>query len=128
MSGGTVKKLCMKKIGVITQEVIDILHLACTAGTPIFLGESNIKHMQEKHEYDFLIYGDDISLIIAKPDYIALNKDKSIEYVKEYQRDNEFVKVAVKVNLSGNYFARTLYVLNSKRVQDFIAKGTLKKI
>ena len=75
-----------------------------------------------------MIYGDDISLIIAKPDYVALNKDKSIEYVKEYQRDNEFVKVAVKVNLSGNYFARTLYVLNSKRVQDFIAKGTLKKI
>lgn len=118
----------MKKIGIITQEVIDKLNLACSAGTPIFLGASNIKHMKERHEYDFLIYGDDISLIIAKPDYVALNKDKSIEYVKEYQRDNEFVKVAVKVNLSGNYFARTLFVLNSKRVQDYIDKGTLKKI
>lgn len=118
----------MKKIGIITQEVIDKLGLSCSAGTPIFLGESNIKHMKERHEYDFLIYGDDIELIIAKPDYISLNKDKSIEYVKEYQQDNEFVKVAVKVNLSGNYFARTLFVLNTKRVQDYIAKGTLKKI
>lgn len=42
--------------------------------------------------------------------------------------DHEHVKVAVRVSNNGLYFARSLYVLNEKRVENFIQKGTLKPI
>lgn len=54
--------------------------------------------------------------------------DGLIEYVKEFQVDGEFVKVAVRVSASNTLYARTVYVLNPNRVQSFIQKGTLKKV
>lgn len=82
--------------------------------------------MKSSHPEDFDAYGDDIPLIISTPDYIALNKDGSIEYVKSYiNKYNEYVKLAVRVSNSGSFFARSLYVLNTQRVNDYIAKGTL---
>ena len=67
--------------------------------------------------------------IIADPDYIGVNsKDNSIEYVKGISIDQEFVKVSVRVSTQVKFFARSLYVLNRNRVNNFIAKGTLKKI
>lgn len=117
-----------KHIASITQNIIDLLGLDCEPGTPIYLGDSNIAHMQSSHPLDFKIYGSDIGLILKAPDYVALNKDGSIEYVKEFKINADFVKVAVRITKSGKYFARTLYVLNTKRVIDYIAKGTLKKV
>lgn len=101
--------------------------LSCSAGTPIYLGESNIKHMKSSHPEDFDAYGDDIPLIISSPDFIALNnKDNSIEYVKSYVTQyNEHVKLAVRVSNNGSFFARSLYALNNQRVSDYIEKGTL---
>jgi len=55
-------------------------------------------------------------------------KDGSIEYVREFLLDGEFVKVAVRVSGSGNLYARSMYVLNRQRVQNFIDNGTLKKL
>jgi len=55
-------------------------------------------------------------------------KDGSIEYVREFLLDGEFVKVAVRVSGSGNLYARSLYVLNRQRVHNFIQSGTLKKV
>lgn len=117
-----------KLVGYIRQNIIDLLGLKCAADTPIYLGNSNIQHMQNSHPFDYKIYGDEIPDIIASPDYVSLNKDGSIEYIKEFKIDNNFVKVAVRVTPSGTYYARTIYVINTKRVQDYIAKGTLKKI
>lgn len=66
---------------------------------------------------------------MGNPDYVGLNtKDESIEYVKEYKVDDEYVKVAVRVSGNRNYFARSIYVLNKTRVKNFITKGTLKKL
>lgn len=118
----------MKQVGKLSKRIIDALQLPYVADTPIFIGDSNINHMQNNHPYDFDIYFEEIPNIIASPDYVSLNKDKSIEYVKEYKRDNNFVKVAVRISTTGKLFARTLYTLNTKRVMDYIAKGTLKKI
>ena len=74
-------------------------------------------------------YGAYISDIINFPDYAAINqKDQSIELVKTFLIHNEYVKVAVRVSDNGRYFARSLYVLNDKRVKNFIQKGTLKPI
>lgn len=116
-------------VGSISRNVIQTLHLLCEINSPIYLGKSNLEHMQKRHPEDFQRYGDKISLILASPDYVAVNaKDGSIEYVKEFCINNEFVKVAVRISNSGKYYARSLYVLNSSRVQNFIRKGTLKKI
>lgn len=85
--------------------------------------------MKSKHSADYAKYGEKIPDIISSPDYARVNpKDGSVEYVKEFEIDNEFVKVAVRVSGNGVYYARSLYVLNRKRVQNFIEKGTLKSL
>lgn len=75
-----------KQVGILRQRVIDLLGLSMTEGQSILLGESNIAHMVSRHPADFALYGEYIPLILAAPDYVALNaKDGSIEYVKEVQ-------------------------------------------
>ena len=92
------------------------------------LGESNIAHMASRHPEDYALYGEYIPLILSMPDYVALNtKDESIEYVKEVQMDDIYVKVAVRVSERGQLFARSVYRLNTNRAKNFIEKGTLKK-
>ena len=120
----------MKPLAYITQEVIDLLALPCQANTPIYLGQSNREHMQTSHPQDYQKYHDYISLILSTPDYVGANpSDQSIEYVREFQIDeHEYVKVAVRISLSGRYYARPLYVLNPNRVRNFIQKGTLKHL
>lgn len=118
----------MAVVGVISEKVISALGLSIPSGTPIYIGESNIAHMQRRHPDAYAKYGADIVSILAAPDYVGINPtDNSIEYVKEYVIDGEFVKVAVRVAASGRYFARSLYVLNPRRTQNFIQKGTLKR-
>lgn len=118
----------MKEIGKLDSKIIKLLSLSFAPDTPIYLGQSNIDHIRKKHPQDYLRYGNKISDIISAPDYVRKNpKDNSIEYVKEFQINNEFVKVAVRVSGKGTLYARSLYVLNRKRVNNFIDKGTLKK-
>jgi hypothetical protein len=84
--------------------------------------------MQSSHPDDYAKYKDEIVNILAIPDYVGVNPtDGSIEYVKEYQVNNEFVKVAVRISTTNKYYARSIYALNNDRVNNFIAKGTLKK-
>lgn len=117
------------QVGSISEKVISVLGLSMKPGQPIFLGNSNIVHMQNRHPADYLKYGQYIPAILSAPDYVGQNpSDGSIEYVKDFQIDGEFVKVAVRLSNGGTLFARSLYVLNPKRVKNFIAKGTLKRI
>ena len=119
----------MQKVGTITQKVAELLGLDIPLNAPIMLGESNIEHMLEKHEAAYIKSGDRIQEILAQPDYVGRHPtDGSIEYVKEFVVDGEYVKVAVRISNSGIYFARTMYELNSDRVKRFIAKGTLKPV
>ncbi len=117
----------MKKLGNVSKTVIDLLNLSIAENTPIYVGETNIEHMKNTHPNEYSKYYSEIPNILAFPDYVAENtKDNSLEYVKEYQIDNEYVKVAVRVSKSGTLFVRSLYTLNRNRVNNFIAKGTLK--
>lgn len=94
----------------------------------IYLGPSNIAHMQSSHPADFTKYGSELINILAFPDYVGQNPtDGSIEYVKEFLTEGEYVKVAVRLARTDRFYARSLYVLNDKRVKKYIAKGTLKK-
>ncbi|MGN1317796.1 MAG: PBECR2 nuclease fold domain-containing protein [Lachnospirales bacterium] len=118
------------QVGTITPKIIDILGITdIKPNTPIFLGETNIQHMKSSHPIDYKKYGNDITNILSFPDYVGINKkDNSIEYVKEFRINEEFVKVAVRISLNGNLFARSIYVLNKNRVNNFINKGTLKRV
>ena len=116
----------IQKIGTIDKKIIDLLALDVPEGSPILIGDSNIQHMKASHPKDYNKYGGRIEEIINAPDYVAINKkDDSLEYVKEFMADNEYVKVAVRVSTKGTHFVRSLYVLNNNRVNNFIRKGTL---
>lgn len=116
-------------IAYISSDVIAALGLSCPINTPVYLGESNVRHMQERHPADFEKYHEHIADIINTPHYVGSNpSNDSIEFVREFQIDGEFVKVAVRISQSSTYFARSLYVLNPNRVRNFIQKGTLKKL
>lgn len=109
--------------------MISALNLPIKNEAPIYLGETNIDHMKRRHPADYAKYGQHVRLILSDPDYVGVNpKDNSIEYVKEFQLNGEYVKVAVRVSVSGNYFVRSLYVLNTNRVNNFISKGSLKPL
>lgn len=117
-----------KQVGKLSQRVIELLGLTLSEGRSILLGESNIAHMVSRHPEDYALYGEYIPLILSMPDYVALNtKDESIEYVKEVQMDDVYVKVAIRVSARGQLFARSVYRLNTNRAKNFIKKGTLKK-
>jgi len=119
----------MQQVGLINSKVINALGLTVTANTPIYLGASNIAHMNQKHAADYQKYGAYISDILDKPDYVGMNpSDGSIEYVKSFIVAGEYVKVAVRIAGTGKFYARSLYVLNPNRVQNFIARGTLKPL
>lgn len=117
------------KIAVISAAVAQALSLPHLQGTSIYLGETNILHMKTSHPVDYAKYRDELPNILNCPDYVGINpKDNSIEFVKEFLVDNEYVKVAVRISNKGQYYARSLYVLNNRRTKNFIKKGTLIKV
>ena len=119
-----------QQVGTFSSKVLSLFpSLPIVVDTPIYLSNTNITHMQQAHPEAYQKYGADIETILAYPDYIGINKkDSSVEFVREYQIDHEFVKVAVRVSTNGVYYARSLYILNNNRVQNFIKKGTLVKL
>lgn len=116
-------------IGIISKKIQNLLGISIDGDANIYLGYSNVTHMKTSHPDDFRKYSDEIKNILSYPDYVGINKkDNSIEFVKEYKINNEFVKVAVRVSLNNRYFARSLYILKNNRVNNFIKNGTLKKV
>lgn len=117
------------KIAVISNAVAKALSLPQLQGIDIYLGETNILHMKTSHPDDYIKYKDEIPNILNSPDYVGINpKDNSIEYVKVFFEENEYVKVAIRISGKGKYYARSLYVLNNRRTESYIKKGTLKKV
>lgn len=109
-----------RQIGKITKKIIKILELEYKEEQPIFIGKSNIEHMKEKHPKDFEKYGVDIEEIIKNPTYLARNKKKkSIEFIKKYKIDNDYVLVAVRVSNNNIHFARTMYIMADEKVQKY---------
>lgn len=109
-----------KQIGKVSKRVIELLGLEYEEEKPIFIGEANLNHMKEEHPEDFEKYGADIECIIKNPTYLARNeKKKSIEFIKEYKIDNQFVLVAVRVSNNNVHFARTMYVMADEKVEKY---------
>ena len=115
-----------KRVGEVSVAVSLVINRPEFAGKQIYIGDSNIAHMKNAHPDDYLKYSDRIEEIIAAPDYVGLNKkDDSIEYVKEYYINGDYIKLAVRATTTGVFYARSLYTLNRGRVNRFVANGTL---
>ena len=118
-----------RKLGAFSQEVIDVLNLNISAGTPIYIGESNVELIKIRHIYEYEKYFDDIEEIVENPDYVGRNPhDNSILFVKLYEVNGEYIRVAVKVSPSGKHYARTLHLLSTCNAERYIEKQTLKRL
>ncbi len=117
-----------KQIGKVNYKVIQLLSLNYTKEIPIILGDTNIEHMKKQHKEDYEKYGQDISNIVNNPTYVARNPNQdSIEYIKEYKIDNEFVLVAVRITNKGTMFARTLFTMTERKKNIYLKNGYAKK-
>ena len=115
-------------IGKINKRVIELLNLNIKENTPIMLGDTNIEHMKRQHADDYEKYGKNISNIIKEPTYVAKNPIQgSIEYIKEYKADNEYILVAVRITNKGNMFARTMFKMTERKKNIYLQKGYAKK-
>ena len=118
-----------RKIGSFSQEVIELLELKINAGTPIYIGTSNIEHIKSRHPYEYEKYFPYISDIISTPNYVGKNPtDGSIAFVKFFQIGEEYVRVAVRITTNGTAFAKTLHLLSTANAERYIEKGTLKTL
>ena len=118
-----------KQIGKLSKKVINLLGLNYIEGQPIILGDANIAHMQRQHPDDYIKYGKDIEDIINNPTYVARNPNQgSIEYIKEYKINNEFVLVAVRISSKGTLFAKTLFTMTERKIKIYLKNGYAKKV
>lgn len=123
------EKRMNKQVGKLNRNVIQLLQLEFKEGLPIILGESNIEHMKRQHPEDYEKYGNDIEEIIKKPTYVARNPNQgSIEYIKEYKINNEFVLVAVRISNKGTLFAKTLFTMTERKINIYLKNGYAKKV
>ena len=117
-----------KQVGTVTEKVIQLLDLEYEEELPIILGNSNIEHMKRQHFEDYIKYGKDIKEIISNPTYVAKNPNQgSIEYIKEYKKDDDLVLVAVRISNKGTMFVKTLFAMSERKKDIYLKKGYAKK-
>lgn len=113
-----------RKVGEIDAETVRLLALGIRPGTPIYLGETNYKHMETSHPDAFGKYFCYLEDILASPDYVNRNpRDGSIKYIK---RINEYVVVGVRVSTRGTAFARTIFTFTDEKFDQYKRSGYLK--
>jgi len=120
----------VKVIGEITEEVKDVLNLDLAIGTPIYIGTTNIEHMQREHPAEYSRYFILLPKIIATPDFVGVNpKDGSLEYIKTFPASGgQYLKLAVRISGDGFLFARSLYEILERTVKKRVEKGMLKSL
>lgn len=121
-----------KIIGYVKQETINTLNLKGSLETPIYIGQTNIDHMEKEHPDDFKKYSSEIEDIISNPDFLALHpNDGSIQFIKTFQtsENKDYVLVAVRATKkSGIYYAKTLFIMNDEKVKRYQEKKYMKQI
>ena len=114
-------------VGRIEQKLVDLLGIDMPDDPMIYLGDQNIAHIKAKHFEDYRRYGNRLSSILSEPDYVGVDdEDSSIEFIKDFLFDGDYVKVAVRATISQTYYVRSLYVIRSERVQNYVKSGKLK--
>lgn len=118
------------QVGRFMKNIIEALDLDIPCGTPIFLSENNREHIREHHPDAYFKYFDCISEIIAYPDYVGIAgiQAASIEYIKCFEVDSEYVNVAVRATKKGTYYVRSMFVIEEGKLNDYVEKGKLKRL
>lgn len=115
------------KIGEFSAKVISTLSLDIKPGTPIYLSPSSREHILERHYDDYIQYALNISDIIANPEYVGLNPDNSVAFVKNVRE--HLVSADVRITCNGLYhFVRTMHSRQQKKFDKLVAKGKFFKI
>lgn len=118
-----------KRIGTLKKEILALFDIDTEKDLPILIGELNIEHIKNEHPEDYKKYGNNIPEILKNPTYVAKHPEKtSIEYIKEYVRDNELVLVAVKITSNQTSFVKTMFVMSDEKKKRYIKGGYLKKV
>jgi len=117
-------------VGVISEKVKDTLGLDLEVGTPIYVGPTNIEHMQREHPTEYERYYRLLPRIISAPDFVGQNpKDSSIEYIKAFSTTTgKYLKLAVRISGDGFLFARSFYEIFERTVKKRTEKGMLKPL
>ena len=117
-------------VGEISAQVKKILELDLAAGTPIYIGPTNIKHIEQEHPFEFERFFERLPQIIATPDFVGVNqKDGSIEYIKAFPTTGgKYLKLAVRISKDNYLFVRSLYEIFERTVRIREKKGTLKPL
>ena len=119
----------MKQVGTLSVKVINILQLNIAPNTPIFIGSSNIEHIKNRHPYEYDKYFNQLQEILAEPDYVGMNpNNNSIQFVKLYKVDSEYIRIAVKLTPGKVCFVKSLHMLSTYNAKRYIEKGTLKEL
>ena len=118
-----------KIIGYFSEKVIKLLDIDISPDTPIYLSESNISHIRDTHTDAYIKYFDKITEIISSPDYVGIAGvyASSIEYIKRFEEDDEWVNVAVRTSQNGVYYLRSMFAIGEGRIQDYLKKKYLKR-
>jgi len=116
-------------VGYFSKQIINILELDIPEGTAIYLGQTNIEHMKSRHPYEFDKYYYDIETILQVPDYVGFDKkNNSVDFVKEYAIQDEYIQISVRVSTNGVFYARTMFSIMTYKFERYIRQGTLKPV
>ena len=114
------------KIGEFSSVVVNALNLDISAGTAIYISESNRRHMKNRHPWEFEKYYNRLPKILSNPDYAGVNpSDGSIEVIKVFSK---YIKVAVRIANDGDYYVRSIYEVGKSRVDNSLKNGQLKPL
>lgn len=115
-----------RRIGYLSQKLIDLFGLDFEAEKPILLSDKRKKHM-EKHRDEFEDFDkayDRIEEIIASPDFVGRHPSgRSLEYIKKIDGN-----VLVAVRLSESLTVRTMYVIKDSKLENYLKAGRTKKM
>ena len=117
-------------VGEISEKVKNALGLDLAVGTPIFIGPTNVAHMEREHPDAYERFFVLIPKIIYAPDFVGQNpRDGSIEYIKAFTTSaGQYLKLAVRISNDGFLFARSLYEILERTVLYRTEIGALKPL
>lgn len=94
----------------------------------IYMSKGLPSHMIKRKHFKCLKYIDNISEIIANPDYLGINPNEqgsSIELIKKYA-DN--VMIGIKIDTDKNYlYISTMHDIQESKIHRRLHSGRLKK-
>ena len=113
-------------LGKIQDLTIKLLNLTIQPDSQIFLSEPDHIHMKNDHPNDYGKYFCEIVNILYNPDYLAKHpKKSSVEHIKIFNEN--YVLVAVHMTGNGKLFAKTLFIMEPRKVESYRKANALIK-